>query len=136
MNFHATFCAPLQPDIIDLGNIEKENVVSEFQNISWNKYLEAMKGKPDNEIYYSPSFEFENTENNNSLSISAVGEPENFEFYIFYKRPKTVKSFWGFSQKEVKEYLTDVTGQTNEDALNCIKALINNDLEFLERKIK
>jgi hypothetical protein len=34
------------------------------------------------------------------------------------------------------DYLTDITGQTESDVRDCLTALINNDLEFLERKIK
>lgn len=33
-------------------------------------------------------------------------------------------------------YLTDVQGQTEIDARNCLEALIRNDLQFLEDKIK
>lgn len=93
MSFHISFCNPLEPAIVELGIIDGDRVVDQFSSIRWESYLEEMKGKPQEEIFYSPSFEIENTENKNALSISAVGEPENYEFYIFYKRPKIIKSF-------------------------------------------
>ena len=42
------------------------------------------------DIYFSPSLEVENKANKNGLTISAVGDPEDPEFYIFYKRPISV----------------------------------------------
>jgi len=95
-----------------------------------------MKNVRDEDIYFSPSFEIENKENKNGLSISAVGEPDNFKFYIFYKRPKMIKSFFGLLKKMKEDFLTDVTGQTKKDALDCLNALLKNDVALLENKIK
>jgi hypothetical protein len=133
MNFRAAFCDPFKPDIIELGDIEKNKIMETFEKIPWNKLLEEMKLKNENEIYYSPSLEIENKDNKNGLSVSAV---DGNEWYIFYKRPKLVKKFFGLTKKMNNDYLTDITGQTEKDVKECLTALINNDLEFLERKIK
>lgn len=47
-----------------------------------------------------------------------------------------VKKFFGLSEKMDNNYLTDVTGQTIDDVRTCLEALIKNDLNFLEQKIK
>lgn len=133
MNFRASFCDPFKPDIIEIGNIEKEKIMETFDKIPWNKLLEEMKLKKENEIHYSPSLEIENKDNKNGLSVSAV---DGKEWYIFFKRPKMVKKFFGLTEKMNNDYLTDITGQTEKDVRDCLTALINNDLEFLERKIK
>lgn len=133
MNFRASFCDPFKPDIIELGDIEKEKIIETFEKIPWNKLLDEMKLKKESEIYYSPSLEIENKENKNGLSVSAV---DGKEWYIFYKRPKMVKKFFGLIEKIDKNYLTDVKGQTEDDVKECLIALINNDLEFLEKKIR
>ncbi len=133
MNFRASFCDPFKPDIIELGDIEKEKIIETFEKIPWNKLLDEMKLKKESEIYYSPSLEIENKENKNGLSVSAV---DGKEWYIFYKRPKMVKKFFGLTEKIDKNYLTDVKGQTEDDVKECLIALINNDLEFLEKKIR
>lgn len=133
MNFRASFCDPFKPDIIELGDIEKEKIIETFEKIPWNKLLDEMKLKKESEIYYSPSLEIENKENKNGLSVSAV---DGKEWYIFYKRPKMVKKFFGLTEKMDKNYLTDVKGQTEDDVKECLIALINNDLEFLEKKIR
>jgi len=93
MNFRASFCHPFQKDIIELGTIAKENIINKFETIDWTDLLQQMQLAKEEEIYFSPSLEIENKDNKQGLSISAVGEPDNFEFYIFYKRPKMVKSF-------------------------------------------
>jgi hypothetical protein len=133
MNFRASFCDPFKKDIIELGVIEKDKIMESFEKIPWTKLLEEMKLKNENEIYYSPSLEIENKDNKNGLSVSAV---DGKEWYIFFKRPKLVKKFFGLTEKMNNDYLTDITGQTESDVRDCLTALINNDLEFLERKIK
>ena len=130
MEFSISFCDPLKKDIVEMGDIAKDKVFEIFEDIKWNSYLSKMKDVRDEDIYFSPSFEIENKENKNGLSISAVGEPDNFEFYIFYKRPKMIKSFFWAAEKMKEDFLTDVTGQTKKDAL------LKNDADFLETKIK
>ncbi|NCD43264.1 MAG: hypothetical protein EOL88_14420 [Bacteroidia bacterium] len=92
-----------------------------------------MKTKKESDIHYSPSLEIENKDNKNGLSVSAV---DGKEWYIFFKRPKMVKKFFGLTEKMNNDYLTEITGQSENDVKECLTALINNDLEFLERKIK
>jgi len=133
MKFRASFCDPFKPDIIEMGDIEKDKIMETFEKIPWNKLLDEMKLKKENEIYYSPSLEIENKDNKNGLSVSIV---DGKEWYIFYKRPKMVKKFFGLIKKMDNDYLTDITGQSENDVKECLTALINNDLEFLERKIK
>lgn len=133
MNFRASFCDPFKSDIIEMGTIEKDKIMETFEKIPWNKLLDEMKTKKESEIHYSPSLEIENKDNKNGLSVSAV---DGKEWYIFFKRPKMVKKFFGLSEKMNNDYLTDITGQTENDVKECLTALINNDLEFLERKIK
>ncbi len=133
MEFRASFCDPFKKDIIELGDIEKEKVIEKFHSIDWNDYLKRMKSAKESEMYYSPSLEVENKNNKNGLSISAI---DGKEWYIFYKRPKMVKRFFGLSEKLNENYLTDITGQTEQDVMDCLNALLKNDLEFLEEKIK
>ena len=57
--------------------------------------------------------------------------------FIFYKRPISVvkKQFFRKPQTVVEDYISEITGQTKEDVIECLNALIKNDLEFLRRKI-
>lgn len=136
MQFKISFCDPFKKDIVELGRMPETKALEIFKNAKWDEYLSKMKTTKEEDIFFSPSFEIENAENINALSISAVGEPNNFEFYIFYKRPKMIKLFFGIIKRMKEDYITDITGQTEKDALDCLNALMKNDLEFLENKIK
>ncbi|MCB0472902.1 MAG: hypothetical protein KDC56_07565 [Flavobacteriaceae bacterium] len=133
MNFRASFCDPFKRDIIELGTVQQDKIIELFENIPWSELLTKMSTAKPKEIHYSPSLEIENQDNQNGISISAVDETE---WYIFFKRPKMVKKFFGLKEKLNQHYLTEITGQSIEDVKNCLEALINNDLDFLEEKIK
>lgn len=133
MNFRASFCDPFKPDIIEIGYISTNEILEKFDEIPWKEYLEKMKTAKQNEIHYSPSLEIENKDNKNGLSVSAL---DGIEWYIFYKRPKLVKRFFGLIEKMDNNYVTEILGQTENDVRSCLEALIKNDLQFLEEKIK
>lgn len=135
MNFRASFCDPFKPEIIELGDIQTEYILDKFENTPWADYLRQMESAKEEEIFYSPSLEIENKDTRHGLAISVLGKPDDFEFYIFYKRPKKVKVLFGLKEKLKEDYLTDKTGQTKQDVLDCLNALIRNDTEFLENKI-
>ncbi len=124
---------PFKKDVIELGIIEKEKVIEKFNSIEWSDYLKRMELANKSEIYYSPSLEIENKTNKNGLSISAIDEKE---WYIFYKRPKMVKVFFGLFEKLDENYLTEIKVQTKQDVINCLNALLKNDLEFLAKRIR
>ena len=133
MNFRASFCDPFKPDVIELGDVEAGKVMEMFEKVPWSDYLKKMETAKEDEIYYSPSLEIENKDNRNGLSVSKVDDKE---WSIFFKRPKLVKRFFGLTEKMDNNYLTDIWGQTEDDVRNCLEALVRNDLQFLENKIK
>ena len=133
MKFKSSFCDPFNPKIIDLGQIEKSKVMETFETIPWTEHLNKMKDANQSAIHYSPSLEFENTMNNNGLVISAV---DGIEWYIFFKRPKWRRKFFGLINSYDENFVSDITGQSIEDVRICLKALIDNNLNLLEEKIK
>lgn len=135
MNYRASFCDPFQKEIIELGDISKDDIIEKFEKTPWSDFLMRMGNAQESEIYFSPSLEIENKDTKNALSISAVGYSEKYEFYIFYKRPKKIKLFFGLKEKVNQDYISDKTGQTTQDVLDCLKALINNDTDYLSNKI-
>ena len=135
MNFKATFCDPFKPDIIELGDIAADSIIEVLEKIPWTDYLQRMETAEEGEIYYSPSLEIVNKDSKNGLAISAVGEPNNYEFYVFYKRPKKVKTFFGLSEKMDDNYVTDITGQTKDNVIDLLNALKRGDTEHLANKI-
>lgn len=131
-----SICEPETPEIIEKGLIEKDKIMETFEQFPWLIYLQQMAGMKEDDIHYSPSLEFENLETKQGVSISIAGETDKYEFYIFYKRNKTIKTFFGLSTKEVIGYLSDITGQTKEDVIKFLSAFLNNDTIYLEEKMK
>jgi len=135
MNFRASFCGPLTPDVIELGDIREQDIIDKFESIDWVDHLRQMEGMKQEEIYYSPSLEIENKDTKQALSISVIGDPNNYEFFIFYKRPKKIKSLFGSIDRISENYMTDKDGLSRKDALDCLNALIRNDTDYLAGKI-
>lgn len=137
MRLKASFCDPLKHDVIDLGIVHSDELIDKFKTIDWSSYLQSMVGKKENEIFFSPSFEVQNIENANGVAISAI-EANNKEivFYVFFKRPKKVKTLMGLREVKKPDYVTEILNQSEADVLLYLHALQRNDLAFLEEKIK
>ena len=135
MNFRASVCDPFKPDVIELGDIPKDKIIDKFENTPWADFLRKMASAKKSDIFYSPSLEIENKDTKHGLNISVVGDPDKYEFYIFYQRPKNVKILFGLKEIHKENYMTDKTGQTRQDVLDCLNALLCNDTEYLSNKI-
>lgn len=132
--FRYSICEPTNPKIIEKGKIDFLEIINTFQNFPWKSHLEEMKDAKN--IYHSPSLEFENSSNKNALSISAVGEVDKYEFYIFFKRAKIQKTWFGLSEKLNNNFISELRDQNEEETTEILNALVNNDLAFLERKFQ
>lgn len=133
-NFRYSICEPTNPKIIEKGKINSSEIISVVENYPWKSKLEEMERLK--EPYYSPSLEFDNLNNKNGLSISAVGNAEKYEFYVFFKRPKIQKTWFGLSEKLNNDYTSELLDVSKEKTLEIIKALVDNNLNFLERKFQ
>ncbi len=131
-----SICEPNDADVIEMGTISKEKILETFEQFPWTERLRQMSEMKDREIQYSPSLEFENLESKQGLTFSIVGDLFNYEFYIFYKRPATVRYLFGLVKREMNDWVTEITGQTKEEALKILTAFLNNDTIYLEEKIK
>ena len=136
MIFKHSFCDPFKEDIIVLEDLPAEKIAAAFDQVPWATYLQKMEAADERDIHFAPSFEIENKETGHGLSISAVGSAWDFEFYIFYTRPKRLKKFFGLISYMDENYVTDITGQTAKDAKQCLDALGTGDINFLENKVK
>lgn len=134
--FRYSICEPLNPEIIEKGTIDKNEIIPCFKNYDWEKFLKQVNEAK--KVYYSPSLEFENMSNKHILCISAVGEPNNPEFLIFYIRPKRVKTWFGLGKEKLKEgYMSELNAtQTMEEAIVFLQALIDGRHDYLNDKIK
>jgi hypothetical protein len=136
VNYRWSVCLPDNPEVIEKGNISREDILTTFLEFSWTDYLRKMATMKEKDIHYSPSLEFENKDTRQGVTFSIVGDEFKNEFYIFYKRHKTVKSFFGLFSREVDDHVSDITGQTKEDAIKFLTAFLNNDADYMESKMK
>lgn len=134
--FKYTICEPLNPKIVDKGSVTEAEFRTVLQNFPWNDMLKEMNAADESDVCFSPSLELVDTKSTHSLAISIVGEESDSEFYIFYKRPKTVTRKKWFKTVETfdPEYLSDRTGQTINDVEEAFNALLSGNLELLEAR--
>jgi hypothetical protein len=132
--FRYSICEPTNPKIIEKGKIDSSEIMQIVEDFPWKLHLEEAENSKN--TYYSPSLEFENLSNKNGLAISAVGNPAKYEFYVFFKRPKMQKTWFGLSEKLNNNYTSELLDQNKEKTIEILKALIDNNLSFLERKFQ
>ncbi len=58
------------------------------------------------------------------------------EFYIFYKRPEKRSKLFGLVKYTDENYTTSVTGQSSEEVIAYMTALIEGNLEMLREKVR
>ncbi|MGC3946403.1 MAG: hypothetical protein QM762_18095 [Chryseolinea sp.] len=132
--FRYSICDPLKKDPIEMGEIDKEKIPDLVDRFPWIELLGKMKDANENDIHFSPSIEVENSGTRHGLAISIVEGEGGHEFYIFYKRPKMVKKFFGLVQNEDDNFTSDRTGQTADDVRDAVNALIADDVTTLEQR--
>jgi hypothetical protein len=134
--FKYTICEPLNPTIVDKGNVTAEQFRNVLQNFPWIDMLRELENAEESKVCYSPSLELVDPKSNHSLAISIVGPESELEYYIFYKRPKTITKRKWFKTVEVfkPEYLTDRTGQSEKDVEDAFNALLEGNFELLESR--
>lgn len=132
MKFSVSFCDPLNPEIMEMGDFDGEQVLEIFDKIPWDEFLEQIEVMEEPEYHYAPSLEIINSITKSGLEVSAIDETE---WHIFFRRQKMIEETGGATTIE-NDYLTEIIGQTEADVKNCLNALIANDLDFLEEYIK
>ena len=132
MEYKCSYLLPDRPNSIDKGSMAKEEGLSFFESYNWNEELKRMNKLPDSKIHYSPSIKFDDLAENKWIEISAVGEEDNFVFYLFYKRKKEVKRLFGLRTKMDENYVSDLTDISPERTLVILNNFFNKEWEKLE----
>lgn len=135
-NYRWSICDPTSPTVIEKGRIEQDRILETFEQFPWIEQLRNMSSMKEEDICFSPSLEFENTDTKLGVLVSIVGDINNYEFYIFYKRPKTVKSFFGLIKRNIEGCLSEITDQTMDSARKFLAAFINGDTAYMESQMR
>lgn len=126
MKFSVSFCDPLSPEILELGDLEEEKVVEVFESIPWKDYLVETNPMDDQDVHYAPSLEVENKKLNIGLELSAIDENE---WHLFFR--KSIDS--NAPESIENELMNELKGQSEADATACLHAFLKIDLDYLER---
>jgi hypothetical protein len=132
--FRYSICDPLKEMPVEMGAIDKSQMLDVFDRFPWTDMLARMKNAKESEVHFSPSLEFENKTTKQGISISIIEDDTAEEFYVFYKRPKIVAKLFGLIKRLDENLLSDRTGQTRGDARDAVVALMNNDSATLEKR--
>jgi hypothetical protein len=130
-----TICDPGNPEIIDKGLILKKDIMDAFLQYPWQEELKRTNDLGE-DANYSPSVEFTNEATGQVVTFSLVGDELEQEFYIFYQREKTISKLFGLIKHQEKKHISDITGQTMEDAIAFLEAFLQGDHEEMEARIK
>lgn len=135
--FTVSYCDPLKPDEITLGIKTGDQVLKTFQDMPWTALLRQKETAKAEDIYFYPGIQVKNTLTKHSLVISAVGEADNFSFNIFYSRPKLIKTktWFGYQKQTEENYQTNLNDQSENIVMDCLSALLRDDLLYLARII-
>ena len=133
--FRYSICDPLKPEIQEMGTVTKEEFIRVMNDFDWMKMLNSLNQAESNgeKIFFSPSLELENLQTKQGITVSIIGEEENHEFYIFYRRPKKIKTALGLIDSPEGLYETsDYQEQWMEDAEDAFTVLLEGDTDTLE----
>jgi len=134
MTFIYSICDPYEKEIIYKNSpLTGEEVLQIAKHYPWQEKLEGSEKADPNKVYYNPSLDFRNKENNRSFCLTAhFDRDKNVEFSFWYHRPKTTKVLFGLLGKKEKMVVDDVWGFNLEDSLQYLKHFINGEYHLIE----
>ena len=128
---------PLKSYLVNEQFLKKDEFIDKFNNFQWLEFLKLQNSANKNQIHYSPSLYIEDN-NGNGVSVSIVGELNEYEFYVCYKRPITRKKKKWFGLVEYDYYDRDFSSiipkQTKIDGLNAFILFYDKNFKELEDK--
>jgi hypothetical protein len=128
---------PLKEGLMNEKLLSKQEFIKKFEEFPWEKLLQEQLNAKDEDIYNSPSLNIENNEGN-GISVSIVGELNNYEFFVCYKRPITRKKKKWFGLVEYdyydKDFCSIIPGQTKNDGFDAFLYFYDGILEKLEER--
>ncbi|WP_426491566.1 hypothetical protein [Hymenobacter sp. 102] len=132
MAFTLSYCDPLHPKARQLGAAEPEQILEFFRQVPWEAELPKLTVTPPDEVHWSASVEVKNTVTQEAVCISAVGEPADYAFHVFYIRPKRIRRFWGLYTEQQPAYMSELLEQPVDRAVHILHTLLRNDSAQLE----
>ena len=128
---------PLKSYLLNEQLLTKEEFIEKYENFQWLELLKLQLSANKNQIHCSPSLNVED-DKGDGVSVSIVGDLNEYEFYVCYKRPTTRKRTKWFGLVEYdyydKDFCSVIPEQTKEDGLKAFILLYERNLKEKEEK--
>lgn len=136
MQFKYSICYPDKKDIEYRNNpISDKDVLKIAENYPWIQQLNLSDSI--NEVYYSPSLDFNCIENEQSFCLTAIyDDQKKLAFSIWYNRPKKVKVLFGLFGESEKLIVDDYWSLNIEDALKYLQYFVEGNYQKIEELYK
>ncbi|MFK7748431.1 MAG: hypothetical protein AB8B65_08580 [Kordia sp.] len=128
---------PLKSYLVNEAYITKDEFVEKFKNFDWEGLLKVQLAANDKQIHFSPSINLDDKDGK-GIAASIVGELNEYEFYVCYKRPITRKKtkWFGLVSYDFydKDFFSVITEQTKKDAFDAFLFFYDRNFEELEKR--
>ena len=128
---------PLKSYELNEQILTKDEFILKFENFEWEDLLKLQLSANDSQIHCSPSINLCDNDGK-GISVSIVGELDNYEFYVCYKRPITrKKSKWlGLVEYDYydEDFCSVIPEQTKKDGLDAFMLFYERNFEELEKR--
>ena len=128
---------PLKSHLVNEQYLTKEKFIAKFEAFDWFSLLKELNAASEHQIECSPSLNLDDDEGK-SITVSIVGNAKEFEFYVRYKRPTTVKrSKWlGLVKYDYfdKDFCSVIPQQSKQDGLDAFLYFYDRNFEELEKR--
>lgn len=123
----------LMEEPFESGEITREKFKALYSDFPWIEMLKKQNEADVEDVKCSPGIIIRNEEGK-EVYVSIVGDIENYEFYISYKRPTLRKKRKWFKTLEYidENYFSLIPQQTLEDGLKASLCLFDEDFQTLE----
>lgn len=136
MYYKHSICRPESPEIeYPEKKLTAEQVREIARKYPWKQELQKLKTLPPDEINYSPSVDFINLQDNHSFCLTAEGEPEEYLFSVWYKRPVLKKVLFGLLGEREKMGVIDKSFSI-DGAFRLLEKFLKQDYDSIEREMK
>ena len=128
---------PLKSYLVNEQLLTKNEFIDKFKDFQWLDFLKLQLSANENQIHCSPSLNIED-EKGDGISVLIVGDLNEYEFYVCYKRPITRKKTKWFGLVEYdyydKDFCSIIPEQTKEDGLKAFILFYEGKFKELEVK--
>ena len=128
---------PLKSYLVNKQLLTKDEFIEKFKRFKWLDFLKLQLSAHKSQIHCSPSLNIEDDQGD-GVSVSIVGDLNEHEFYVCYKRSITrkKKKWFGLVEYDYHDnnFCSIIPEQTKEDGLKAFVLFYERNFKELEEK--